>query len=795
MVEKITKLKIKGGKFEKDTPFEFFNDEKQRVTIVYGRNGSGKSTIAKGFKNFEKIDDDSINNVDQLKEKIKANLLDKDGNSINNDVKGKVVVFDEDYINKNIGFKDSGIETIILVGKQKKIEDIERKINDELDELSDENEKIKKELEKKRVDEKTIKKELEDKCKPWKTRKLRILENTGNNVTDAKMKEISSILNNKNQEELLVEYNKKLDEFNIVRKPSVHIDNVGKLNEISNYNQKVYDTVLSKHILESNEQVKEIYELTSNNLSKIRESKQIFDNDSICPYCFQEINDNYRNDMLQKINIILNDEINKYTQELLHLKIKYIEKEKYEYYYEIDSELVKSIILETQLYNDEAQRINSKIDDKIDEPFEVIDINVNEINEIIIQLNNNIKSLNEKITNIKEIDKNIKKVEEELLDLNDRIACFEIKDCYSRFCEIKETIADCEKNEEIVKNKIEECNAKLKQLRLEKGDVKIAVDKLNNYLSYILFSKDRITIGVKDNNLANQYIVKINGKNVSPRNVSTGERNIIALCYFFIDSMYGEKEDELYKKEKLYVIDDPVSSFDYDNRIGIMSFLRMQYDKILHGADNSRVLVLSHDIATVRDTYKCIKDIYNNKTDKHLKSFILQNDKLLKFEHNENLYCKLLKDVYDYASNDEATDSDQSIGNKMRRVIEAFSTFLYRKGIEELSTNESIIDGFDNSEFYKNSMYRLVLHGESHLEEEVKNIGGINYFFQFLDEKNKRETARQMLCLMHILNPLHIRFQLYERDENGDMNKAEEKINNKIKTIEKWENDFKLKNE
>lgn len=52
MIEKIRKLKIKGGKFEKETTFEFFKNENQRVAIVYGRNGSGKSTIAKGFREF-----------------------------------------------------------------------------------------------------------------------------------------------------------------------------------------------------------------------------------------------------------------------------------------------------------------------------------------------------------------------------------------------------------------------------------------------------------------------------------------------------------------------------------------------------------------------------------------------------------------------------------------------------------------------------------------------------------------------------------------------------------------------
>ena len=792
MVEKVSKIKLRGGKFDRETFLEFFKDEKQRVSIVYGRNGSGKSTVAKGFRMFLQNNETDAEDDNKLSEPIEVNIYDTNGNDLSDDIKGKVVVFDEKYVNENIGLKNDGIETIVLIGKQKEIDNGEQLIEKTMKSLQDEIDEIDNTLEIERKNHKSITKELDENCKPWKRSKLEILENTGNNMSDSKMNDISRLDVTKNQNELLDEYNKKFGELNIVKKKSINLDNYDALEYITEQDQERFDKVFKKHIVESNETVKEIYELTNDNLGRIRESKKIFEDGHKCPYCFQDIDDKYREEMLIKINNILSEDVNKYTQELLHLKINRIEIEKYEKYRDIDNALTKDIILAVQFYNRETDRINSIIDHKVDEPFEILNIDISKINALVVKINELIKLMNKKVENIKSIHNNIKMFKDELIELNDQIAHFEIKDSYNKLTNVRKIIDSKEKEKVLANGKLAKYRDELDQLKIKKGDVKIAVSKLNAFLGYILFSKNRIALETKENNGMNQYVIKVNGKNVLPKDVSTGERNIIAICYFFLDAMYGENENELYKNEKLYVIDDPISSFDYENKIGIMSFLRMQYDQILQGNEHSRILVLSHDIVTIRDTHKCIKDIYNNKVDKIAKLFELQSDLLSSFYCYDNLYSKLLNDIYNYASDEEKYDGDHTIGNKMRRVLEAFSTFTYKKGIEELSTNVNIINVIDNSEFYKNSMYRLILHGESHLEEDAKNIGEVNDFFQYIDEDSKKITARQILCLMHMLSPLHIRFQLFEPDKDGNVDKAEERIEEKIETIKKWEEEYKL---
>ena len=54
MIEEFKKLKIKGGIFQEETTLDLFikNDKYPNVSIIYGKNGSGKTTIADAFRNI-----------------------------------------------------------------------------------------------------------------------------------------------------------------------------------------------------------------------------------------------------------------------------------------------------------------------------------------------------------------------------------------------------------------------------------------------------------------------------------------------------------------------------------------------------------------------------------------------------------------------------------------------------------------------------------------------------------------------------------------------------------------------
>lgn len=275
-----------------------------------------------------------------------------------------------------------------------------------------------------------------------------------------------------------------------------------------------------------------------------------------------------------------------------------------------------------------------------------------------------------------------------------------------------------------------------------------------------------------------KYYLKSNGNNVKPKDISLGERNIIALCYFFTQILTNQEVEKLYQTEELIIIDDPVSSFDFENKVGIISFLRYQINRIVRGNQSSKILLLSHDLETVFHLRKALNEITDSfkQEGKALayRPWELQDRSLalLAIRHNE--YVALLKQIYQYADDITNVSSD-SIGNIMRRALEAFSTFNYRKPIEKVMYDSNVMRALgDKSLYFENLMCRLVLHGESHFKERIYSLQDNTNFFMFISDAEKQRTAREILCFMFILNKPHIIACL----ENNDY----------IQKIQSWNN-------
>lgn len=109
MIEKVKGILIKGRCFVQETPLSFFPGEDDRIAVVYGKNGSGKSTISDGFFHIAS---------GNYSEDLSASLIDRSDNKIILDAESKIFVFNEKYIDKNIRIDADGLGTIILLGDQ-----------------------------------------------------------------------------------------------------------------------------------------------------------------------------------------------------------------------------------------------------------------------------------------------------------------------------------------------------------------------------------------------------------------------------------------------------------------------------------------------------------------------------------------------------------------------------------------------------------------------------------------------------------------------------------------------------
>ncbi|WP_418718399.1 AAA family ATPase [Candidatus Allofournierella merdipullorum] len=169
------------------------------------------------------------------------------------------------------------------------------------------------------------------------------------------------------------------------------------------------------------------------------------------------------------------------------------------------------------------------------------------------------------------------------------------------------------------------------------------------------------------------------------------------MCYFFTQILANQDIEKLYQNEELVVIDDPISSFDFENKVGISSFLRYQTKNILVGNSKSKILFLTHDLLTFFDLQKIADEmgILFGKSDKIAKSnfFELSGQSIrvcATKRKTYNEYRQLLDMIFRYATGD-TKGLDLTIGNAMRCSLEAFSTFIYGTGISEVSFNPKVI--------------------------------------------------------------------------------------------------------
>lgn len=131
-----------------------------------------------------------------------------------------------------------------------------------------------------------------------------------------------------------------------------------------------------------------------------------------------------------------------------------------------------------------------------------------------------------------------------------------------------------------------------------------------------------------------------------------------------------------------------------------------------------------------------------------------------------NEYTQLMINIYKYAKGENA-DYELVVGNSMRRVMEAYGSFMYKKGIEQLSTASEIKQKLEPpfGDHFENLMYRLVLHGGSHNEERVKSMVSDD-FFDYISSEEKIRTAKEILVFLYTLDDQHV-IEHLKRDLNG----------------------------
>ena len=797
MFENFKTIKIKGGCFETETQLQLF--KKDKLTVVYGRNGSGKTTIAKRISELVMSEEDRNSEFEVSTDDI----------AIGPEQQTQVFIFDEDFVTDQVRFRKDGIDTIVMLGE-----------GGELDKQIDDKEKEKKVVEGKIDALKALKAEYEDanneKSPSYHYSKLyNALRDSGGwadrykEIRDISQKGkitddlIEGLLKmpepTESYEDLYGKLRRRIDEF----KQSKGATQIVWVGIALNYPEKLdtLEALLKKPVdkPELSEREKRLLEFMAQHPHSDRQ-QMVDEGWEFCPLCLRDMKQADRTYIAETLTKLLNKEAETFKTDLANEKCLFealsivLPEFPGELYQKEQSDTRKDlerlagyIQKITNVIGWRALHVYEAVENPFDEEFKTnYQKTLNRCKTKVADIKKKVDSFNKMVNERKDQEANL--LQENLIAARKKESLGLV--LYQQAKDAKKKNAEELAAQEKEKEKIE---AKINDLTAQKERTDIALDYINDELNYVFYSNKKLQLVASENN--KKYKLLVNDKQVTPDKISVGERNVLALCYFFA-SIYSNKEaGKRYNSEYLIVIDDPVSSFDYGNRLGVMTLLRYQFDCILNGNANSRILVMSHDLYSVFDLVKVKNDVCGKSRDykDEPKGYMTLENNQLKGATVKNEYGLLLNFVYDYAitkvdgeDEDEKEDSvDSGIGNIMRKLLEGFASFCYNKNFMDMLNMDTLFESIEPEKkrtYYSNFMFRLALNSESHLEEQTYSFHNM---YKLFTREEKVKTAKSLLLFLLYVNRLHIEAYLVGTKKDEHDNTVPDR--SKIEMIESWQ--------
>lgn len=799
MAEKFNGVEVKGRGFAENRRFDLFpkNGEKEkseaRVTLLYGRNGSGKTTLAAAFRAVDPTTADS---------QLEVSFVKEDGTTLpaadcDEAFKRSIAVFDEKYVDKKIRLKSDtkGLGTIVLFSD---LIDIDGQI-----------ETIKKEKGKTESELTKLDQELLGYSDPKDVRSpeyhlARIIENMKNTwaekVRDARKASRKPPVS----EGFALETARmkcktaKQDVAKEIAKCSADLESLARIGDVGDmppvvqlsldgFDETAFLQLLNRHVEKPvlSEREKRIMSLLEDaHGNRIDEIREVFHDPGTgyCPYCFRDITAAEKSDLVGSVEKVLNKEVEDY-QNVLSMVVFPNFLFDYGRYRIIDPVIAEEVQKAVAECAEKVGRYREDVAAKSGNVYSVAAFQERGLTAAVAAANEKIRAMEAKRESASAMAKRKSAIEADLLRLYTEEAHYGMAKDYAAYeKQLAERSARDKKRDEL-DQLVSSLQNKIDGLESKKAGTDIAVECINDSLNYIFASKDRFQVKTKDG----AYVLKSRGHDVLPADVSTGERHILALAYFFVDIMANHARKDFYKDERLLVIDDPVSSYDQENRIGVYSFLMRVMQKVLAGNKASRILLMTHDLYTVVGLMRAVGMLTDNCPGVPkfaVRCLEMRPGGLMDFRPNgRDEYGMLLNAVYQFAK-DKATDASLTIGNEMRRVLEAYSSFLYQMDFANLFGPDFKSRLRDLGPYLMSRIDRLVLNDESHMRDRARSLAVDGSFFAAIADEEKQQTAQDVLCLLYLLDPLHVRRHFQVCGEQGVDAQAEKDIKAWIKERE-----------
>lgn len=637
----------------------------KNLNFVFGKNGTGKSTLTKLLKEYGEQDYDvrvfqGFENMVGENNRLNAVILGEENNEISQEIEIKK----EDI---------------------KKREEEKDKINLEINVPKDNSENLWKKSEE---TEKNIKQKENEKEKFY-TEAASKIKNMGDpQISKTTYNKNDFIIEKKNAKllgEADIEYLKKLIKTEVKVAQEIEFPSINLQNELEKINsileKKVEEKVRIKR-LEDNQEKRD-FAKKGLHLHKVGE---------ICSFCgniikqeeYEELEKYFLADDVKEFQIKI--EITKNSYQQIVEKIKNVKFNKNNFYPN-NVEKLTQIIEEYGIIKEKIIKIFELFLKKLEKKdifkenekisIDNISLNFNKISEEYDDLvkNNNSSNLSEEKEKAK-TDLRYHFIKLALDEFNEKNKLYELNLLKEKETEYKTEIE--KKKNEIIKinNEIKNLNLEIIKLEAKTKNEKKLVENINkkikNYTSFELVHKEDI----EGKGFYNVKCLRTN-EDRDITQISTGEKNIIALLYF-IEKLNEINEAET--RDKLIIFDDPMNSNDDTMQYLIIEELQNLMGELLKNKKNDKIILMTHNVhfyINVKYDFDRRKNDYekNNNfirlisdTKKTIIKYIKNKDEDFKTNY-ESLWheTKILSTL--------STCDPAILLNPIRRIVETYTKF------------------------------------------------------------------------------------------------------------------------
>ena len=562
----------------------FYENEinfEKNLNFVFGKNGTGKSTLTKLLKEYGEQDYDvrvfqGFENMVGANNRLNAVILGEENNEIAQEIEVK-----KEAIKKREEKKDE--------------------INLELKEPKDNSENLWKKFEeiKRNVNQKNT--QIQD---FYTNSAAKIKKMTDPQISKTTYNKNDFILEKKNAKllgEADIEYFKNLIKTEVKTAEEIEFPNINlqdELNRINSILEKKVEEKISIKRLEDNEEKRNFAE-KGLHLHKVGE---------ICSFCGNIINEKEYSEL---VKYFLADDIKEFQKEIEISKDNYrkiienIENIKFDKnnFYPNNIEKLTKIIEEYEIIKEKIikifelflKKLEKKDIFKENEKIFIDNISLN-FKKIFEEYGDLVKSNN--TSNLTKEKENAKAnlryhyIKLELDNFKEEIKLNEVKKLEEERSKYKTEIKNKEK--EIIKlnNEINNLNLEINKLEAQTKNEKKLVENINkkikHYTSFELVHKE-------DTEGEGFYSVKCLRTNEDRdiTQISTGEKNIIALLYF-IEKL--NEINEVRARNKLIIFDDPMNSNDDTMQYLIIEELQKLMRELLKNNKDDKFILMTHNV-------------------------------------------------------------------------------------------------------------------------------------------------------------------------------------------------------